>query len=44
MVSGKSLQPGECAEAIRVLAQLWQLDEAATLEKVVASFRELVSL
>lgn len=44
MVSGKPLQPGECAGAIRVLAQLWQLSEATTQENIVASFRELTSL
>lgn len=44
MVLGKSLQPGECVEAIRVLAHLWQLDEATTRNSVVASLRELASL
>lgn len=44
MVSGEPLQPGECAGAIRVLAQLWQLDEVTTQKNIVASFRELASL
>lgn len=43
-VSGKPLQPGECAGAIEVLAQLWQLDEVTTQKNVVSSFRELASL
>ncbi|WP_239952182.1 Qat anti-phage system TatD family nuclease QatD [Dyella terrae] len=44
MVAGKPLQPGECADAIKVLADLWDTDEAAARDKVASSFRELVSL
>lgn len=44
MVSGKPLQPGDCAGAISALAKLWQLDEVATQETIVASLLELVSL
>jgi Mg-dependent DNase len=43
-VSGNPLKPGECGEAIRALAQLWQVDEATAQENIVASLRELVSL
>jgi len=43
MASGKPLQPGECAEAIRVLAELWRLDEVTARKNVVASFRKLAA-
>jgi TatD DNase family protein len=44
MASGKPLQPAECAGAIKVLAQLWRLDEETAQKNVVTSFRELASL
>ena len=39
----KPLEPGQCAEAIAILASLWKLDDASTQRNIVASFRELVS-
>ncbi|MBS0416939.1 MAG: TatD family hydrolase [Proteobacteria bacterium] len=44
IVSGNPLQPGECAGAIRELAQLWQLGEAETQNKIVGSLRELTTI
>lgn len=44
MISGKPLHPGECEQAIRVLAELWGLDEEAARKKVVTSFRGLASI
>src|SRR6185312_3226047 len=43
-VSGRPLQPAECSGAIKVLSELWNVDETAAQGEVVASFRELASL
>jgi TatD DNase family protein len=43
-VSGRPLQPAQCGDAIKALASMWGVDDAATQKIVIASFRELVSL
>jgi TatD DNase family protein len=43
VIHGKPLQPAECASALDVLASLWSVDQHQAGERVVASFRELVS-
>lgn len=42
-VHGQPLQPAECTSALDVLASLWLVDQHQAGERVVASFRELVS-
>ena len=42
-VRNHPLQPAECAAALEVLAELWMVDSRQASERVVESFRRLVS-
>jgi TatD DNase family protein len=42
-IAGKPLQPADCSGAVEALARLWDVDEVSAREKIVLSFRELVS-
>lgn len=43
-LNGKALEPAQCQDAIYELARCWGLDAQVTREKVVESFRTLISL
>lgn len=43
-IDGQPLKPAECEVALSILAQLWDTDVSNVRDRVILSFRELVSL